>query len=327
MCKNNNQLYFMKAWAKMPLSEEQLHSIPKSHQQRPYLLCYEKDDCFYAFPMSSKIFRDNIRYENSKVLINSYIDYFRTKARIDLSNFTILPKKNLIDSPTVLDSRYNSEIIKKMKANFKYCNYPLVFISYINELDFEYERNDLVKICNKKFVIISEPLNGKIYALEVYCYPVNGCVEKITDALKYYVDVENIQKLNVEEIEEYCTKLYGFATVSNSLKDTRRQFRMMSKIYINNDFSKLDNLYVGTIISYKVDNEIKKMIILEKEKNLLTVIVGLDNQMYSEFKVGYISSNLSFDFNIEGILSDERLEQIKYKKLNLNNNLLIKVKK
>lgn len=47
---------FKIAWVQMPLSEERLKTIPYSHRVRPYLLCMDMRDYYYAFPTTSKIY-------------------------------------------------------------------------------------------------------------------------------------------------------------------------------------------------------------------------------------------------------------------------------
>ena len=74
---------FKIVWAYMPLSLEEMSKIEVSHQVRPYLLCMEKEDYFYAFPCTSKVFTNKFRYQNGKVILNDVVDY---KKRREVKN-------------------------------------------------------------------------------------------------------------------------------------------------------------------------------------------------------------------------------------------------
>ena len=89
----------------MPLSEEEIETIPYNHRIRPYLLCMDMGDYYYAFPTTSKILSNKTRYENEKVIINE------TSSLVILHKIFRLPKRNLLERPRYLRRECSNEII------------------------------------------------------------------------------------------------------------------------------------------------------------------------------------------------------------------------
>jgi len=303
----------------MPLPEEEMEKIDPDHQIRPYLLCYEEKDYFLAFPATSKAFEKKMRYENEKLLVNHY-SYF--KSLVNLSKLYILPKTNIRSEYSYMNSVYNDELIKKLQANTKYSNYPENFLNYINSLEFDYQHCDLVESDENLYLIVGKSENkaDTFYCVKVFNHPVNNTYEFESDGLKFYVELStDLKKLKKEDMK-YLTKIYGL-TIGSDVDNPDYKveyYHNKNNIYFKKNLIKISNLPNGTIISYKEDDMVRKMIILEKKKESLNVIVGDQNQTYSEFELLNIPKTTNLEFKIDGTLTDDRLENLKLKKLDNN---------
>lgn len=316
--KSKNNGCFSLAWAYMPLSEEEMSKIDFRHHMRPYLLCMEKDDYFYAFPCTSQVEKNKSRYQNGKVILSTDIDY--KKSLVDLSKIYKLPKDNIRSEEYRVFDYQENEIIKKMQANFEYCDYPDEVKDYIGNKETFISVNDLIESNGQLFVVVG--INGKntLYVLPVFRYPVNNTIEAETDGLKYYVKADEILEITRSEVDKYCTQLFGFSYGSNKknksdLRKLLKLYRGMSTITCSRDFTKFCNLEPGMIISYKVNGVVNKMIILGNYESDLEVIAGLEDELYCDFKPMNLPSDVDFEYEIVNCLNDERLTSLQSKSI------------
>ena len=91
--------------------------------------------------------------------------------------------------------------------------------------------NDLVESNGKLYNVVGFGDNNILYVLPVYKYPVNNTVEAETDGLKYYVDATKITCIKRDDVDKYCTQLFGFA--EGYSKKTKRDLKKMYKDYSN----------------------------------------------------------------------------------------------
>ena len=91
------------------------------------------------------------------------------------------------------------------------------------------------------------------------------------------------------------------------------------------DYNMFSKLPIGTVISFNTTNGIKKMIILQKEAEITTVLEGFENQMYRDYESTTYPSDIHFSFTIENTLEDYRVEDLIKKKLN-NQEETFKIK-
>lgn len=323
-------------WAKMPLSEEELKEIPSTHQIRPYLLCLEKEDSFYAFPATSKFYKEISRYENEKILLRNVIDY--RKSLVNLSRVYILPKENILSDEYLIEAENINEIIKKIQANFEYGNYPEEFKDFYINKQIEYSYDDLIEVKGMLFVVIGFTTDKRLILHPVYKYPVNKTVEAEVDGLKYYVDVEKISFVCSKNVDKYCTKLRGFSRGKfkdgednkRRLKTLFKNTRVFSKHKISNckDYKLFFNLEAGMIIEYQFNDITYKMIIIENNGRDIEALIGNDKTPYSAFEPINLPSDITFEYEVVGVLNSKRLEDLTIKssmKLNENNyNLKLK---
>lgn len=304
---------FKIVWSYMPLSLEEMSKIEVSHQVRPYLLCMEKEDYFYAFPCTSKVFTNKFRYQNGKVILNDVVDYKKTL--VDLSKIYKLPKENIRSGEYNLFDYQANEIIKKMQASFDYSNYPDEVKEYFGDKKISYTIYDLVECNGMLYNVIGFNGEDTLIVLPVFKYPVNNTVLAKTDGLKYYVDVNNVTCIKSDAVDKYCTQLFGFAfSTSTNKKDNinklHERYSRLSRITSSEDFTQFNNLEPGMIIKYKVKDIFYKMIVLENHETDLEVLVGLDGEMYRDFIPMNLPANTDFQYEIIGMLDEDRLANL-----------------
>lgn len=308
--------YFKMVWAYMPLSNNEISEIDIDHRVRPYLLCLEKENFYYAFPATSNVFNNKIRYENQMIIMDSIID--DKKSLINLGQIYELPKRNIRSDFYNINSEYSNEIIKKVQACFEYSNYPEEFKEYFQNKRFSYSVNDLVESNSQLYTIVGYKGRNILFALPTYTYPKINTVEKITDGLKYFVDISDVKCLKRGDIDFYKTKIYGFL-IGKYEKDKEELEKLINYYYKNfevikenKDYTIIKNLEPGMIISFMFEEELHKMIILENNNNSLNVLFGKDNQLYRDFSYLTIPSNIKLNYDIVGNLEDSRLEKLIY---------------
>lgn len=300
---------FKLAWAKMPLSDEELNKIDKFHRIRPYLLFMENDDYYYSFPCTSKYFEKDIRYENSIIRLDRVINH--KKSLILLDTVYKMPKENILEFAKSLPTNYNNQLIKKIHSNEKYYNYPEEIVNYFNQFDDIYEEKDVVTV-NNELYIIDSILDDNCLCIPVYRYPVKGTYQIEIDNLLSYVDVNSRVFINNNDIDSYVTKtMLNFAYP----KDFDYLFK---KIENETDYSKLYNLTPGMLLNYKIGEETYKIIVLTNKGTELEVLIGKDNQIYGDFTYEIIPTDINLEYDIVGNLNSNRLEKLLLKH---NDNL------
>ena len=144
-------------------------------------------------------------------------------------------------------SEYSNEIIKKIKACFEYSNYPEEFKEFFKNKKFSYSVNDLVESNNELYTIVGYKGKNILFALPTYTYPKINTVEKITDGLKYYVDISDIRCLKRGDIDFYITKLYGLL-IGNDEKDKEELKKLFNYAEFFTDFSKCSDSFVEVFL-------------------------------------------------------------------------------
>lgn len=308
-------------WAKMPLLEEELDKIEDSHRIRPYLLCLENEDYFYAFPATSKFYKEISRYINQTVLLRNIIDY--RKSLVNLSKVYLLPKENILSEKYPINKESINEIIKKIQANSEYKSYPEEFENFYKNKRIEYSRDDLIEIRGMLFVIIGFTTDNRLIINPVYKYPVNNTIEKEVNGLKYYADIEKIFFVSKDHVDKYCTQLKGIScrTFKNGennkqrLKVIFRNIRITFKDKIENckDYTIFSNLEPGMIIEYKFNDITYKLIIIENNGYDIEALCGNESETYSLFEPINIPTNIILNYQIVGTLNKKRLEELRTK--------------
>ncbi len=309
--KNSSKYIFKIAWAKMPLSKEELETIPYSHRVRPYLLCMDTGDYYYyAFPTTSKVVNNKRRYENEKVIIN------HGTSLVNLHEIYKLPKNYLLEYPKPISSVYSNEIIKKINACVKYSEYPQEFSDFFANKKYSLEENDIVTLDENLYVIIQVDAK-KYYLHKVYPYPVNGSVFVEIDALKYYVDVSSLCELKKNTELTYHTRISECSFENINIKDW-----LLSKPILRNqkDYTLFENLMPGMVLDTFLDNEDIRMIILEKNEDEMEILYGSPQETYSNYQLGHFSRcDIPF-YSIISTLSDDRLEKLRSKHIEKEYN-------
>lgn len=313
-------------WAVMSLSKEEMAKIPSNHQRRPYLLFLDMGSFYYAFPSTSKFYNRKSRYENEELLIRRVFD---GNSLVNLNRVFILPKENLFSMPRPISVEEN-ELYKKLKQNSKFNNYPVEVMEKIEQSTPEFSWFDLIRHNGELYVIIGKAFNREIfYALKVYNCEISGTVLKIVDSNKYYVDVNEVYPILVNDTTEYvsimhCFSFGYFEKDEQDLKQLLLSLQRMEKIKSNLtllDYSYFGKLPTGTVISFMQDGITKKMIILKKEGDVVIVLEGLENQLYRDFSICTYPNTFNFLFTIENTLADYRVEELINSRLINNENL------
>ena len=314
-------------WGKMPLSEEEMKLIPESHQRRPYLLFLDMGDFYYAFPTTSKFYYHKSRYANEELLVRRL---FGSNSLVLLSRIYKLPKDNLLSFPKKIDCEEVNELYKKLNANRRSHEYPSEVLAKIDTFQTKISWGDLIRHGGELYVVVGKVENREtLYALKVYNFEIDGTVLKIVDGNKYYVDINSIHCINVNEDTEYISMMYGFSIgryekSKDELKDYMLALQDIERVqngFTFEDFKHFDRLPIGTVISFKDDDILKKMIVLKKEANKVIVLEGLINQLYRDFEVAVYPNDFDFPFKVEGMITDERIFELIDKKLKDNDIL------
>lgn len=301
--ENKNQHIFKIAWAQMPLSKEEIETIPYNHRIRPYLLCMDMGDYYYAFPTTSKILSNKTRYENEKVIISE------TSSLVILHKIFRLPKRNLLERPRYLRREYSNEIIKKINSCIAYNKYPKDFADFFMYESYSLEENDIIEY-NGELHLIIETDDEKYYLHKVYSYPVNGSVLVEIDGCKYYVDVTSLYKLNKSENPIYRTRIS-----KQSLKGTNIKDWILNRPILRNqkDHTLRKNLIPGMVIDTCFDEEDVKLVILERNGDKIMALYGNPTTTYNYYELGEFSIQDIPFYLIVNTISDERLEKLRSK--------------
>ena len=301
---NNKEQYTFKiAWARMPLSDEELCVIPYRHRTRPYLLCMNMGDYYYAFPTTSKIHDNKFRYENERVLLGG------TSSLVRIHDLYKLPKRNLLEHPRTVSGVYSNEIIKKINACMKYNNYPADFVEFFMNMDYSLEESDIIEF-NEALYLIIDIDDKKYYLHRVYAFPVNNSILINIDGSKYYVDVSCIYKLDKSKNPTYNTRINQC-----SMDQMNVRAWLLDKHVLKNqkDYTKVENLMPGMIIDTFIGGEGVRMVILENSSNELKAIYGNSGSTYSNYQFGIFDYNSISSYLIFGTLSDERFYKLRDK--------------
>lgn len=298
-----NQFAFKIAWAQMPLSEEQLKAIPHSHRVRPYLLCMDMGDYYYAFPTTSKIYDNKYRYENEKVLINGMSSLVR------IHELYILPKENLLEIPRVVSRVYSNEIIKKINACMKYGKYPTEFMEFFSKKDYYLEETDIIEYMGSLYLIINSDYKS-FFLHRVYPFPVDNSVMIELDGSKFYVDISKIYNIDKDKNPTYYTRVNQCSLDGIDIKTW-----LLDRPILRNqkDYTKVKNLMPGMIIDTFFDGESVRMIILEKKSNEIKAMYGDASDTYSNYQLGCFPYDSISSYMIFGTLSDERFSKLRDK--------------
>lgn len=298
-----NEYMFKIAWAQMPLSEEQLKAIPHNHRVRPYLLCMDMGDYYYAFPTTSKIYDNNFRYENEKVLINGMSSLVR------IHELYKLPKENLLEIPRVVSRVYTNEIIKKINACMKYIKYPTEFIEFFSGKEYDLEESDIIEHIGSLYLIINSDYKN-FFLHRVYTFPVDNSVMIELDGAKYYVDISRIYNINKDKNPTYYTRVNQ---CSLDRMDIRSWLLDRPTLRNQKDYTKIKNLIPGMVIDTFFDGESVRMIILENSGNEIKALYGDVCTTYSNYQLGSFSYDSISTYMIFSTLVDERFYKLRDK--------------
>ena len=286
-----NELQFNVAWAQMPMRKEQLELIEIGHRRRPYLLCMDMESYYYAFPCTSKIYSNNTRYENEKVVFESALSNYKSLAI--LAKVDKLPYENICSHIYDLNQRYNNEIIKKINACSQYSDYPKEFEEYFSNFNYSLDLKDLIELDEQLYFITNQDEKDFIVS-KVYPFPVKNTSIAFADGLKYYISDESY-KLDKNGSYKYRSHINYYDNTGQALIKKEQK-----------DYSKLYNLEPGMIIKYD-DN---KMVVLENCITDLFVLSGKDGNTYSTFETMTIPVDTKIDYKIDGFLQEERLVKL-----------------
>ena len=304
----DNDFRFKIAWASMPLPEEELKKIEYGHTKRPYLLCMDKKDYYYAFPCTSNVLNNKIRYENEKAIVWSSINTKPTLVK--LSELTILPKDCLLSEEAVVNKDYNNEIIKKINASSEYNEFPSDFKEFFKNMDYYYDINDVVSVGDDLYIIVDNKDNETFVSFRVYPYIVNNTVPLSTDGLNYYVDVFNTVYLKKDSINKYVTRIDDMYYDVYYDEALIKYLLSANVVKDDTDYSKFHNLEPGMIIKFEYNGNILKMIVLEKDVSYTTVLIGSEDEMYSNFEKTDLPNGIGLEYKIVGFLTEDRLEKL-----------------
>lgn len=328
------EIVYRTVWAKMPLSEEELKKIPHGHEIRPYLIVAEEKDFYYALPCTSKVFKNKNRYTNSQLILRGQ-NTETGKSLVQLNQICKLPKRNIITqrgTEHILSQDEINELAKKIKCNSKFIEYPQSVIDNIESYNPTFCIDDLIVHNNQLYIIISKiKYQTGFYCLAVSTQPFNKAIMVEADTNRYYVNINEVHHIIPNPTTEYKSIIHGFRANKELFLDDikpylkslqwRTQISPMyhytSTQFYENQQIPFGMLQPGTVISYQEDSIDKKIIILKTDSNNQVVLEGLANQMYKDYSISYYPKDYQFPFKVENTLSEERVETLIRKKLNI----------
>jgi hypothetical protein len=323
--ETNNSSIFSLVWALMPLSTDELEQIPLNHRIRPYLI-FEINDEFYGFPCTSNINSKKNRYSNGQAIL-SYSEY-EEKTLVKLEKVFIIPEEYYRGYFKPVNLNDENEIIKKIQANFQFSNYPQEVINFFESRPVKITCSDMIIRDNQLYSVVGM-IYRQLLLVPIYKYPINNTVECSTDGLMYYADVDNTVILPNDNTFKYCTKLNDlqFGKNNKSRKDIRKlmnHYFILPRIKCDCSYNRFNELNPGMIIDY-INNDIPyKMIILTKNDSEFGVITGDANDFYSNFNYMTLPINENITFEVTGVLSSDRLNQLREKFLSKDYMLKLK---
>ncbi len=277
-------------WAEMPLSKEELETIPYSHRVRPYLCILETKDGVLGFPSSTKV--DKINYFENKVLR-------RKKDVTHLYKPTIIPYKNFTgekpDQARKLSITERTEVIKKLYALQRYYDYPEELFDYIDKFDLFVDVGDVIIYNGNQYIVANT--NDDYMCFRVYPYARNGCYLEETDGLVYSIDYTERTVIK----KDAHVKFSGHLQIGNYNN------------YQQNDinYDNFSELPVGSIIT--MGN--KRIIIVRKEEKRTFILEGDTHTQYTDFELKCVQ-NRNYRYTINGTLSEERIMKLTQRKMN-----------
>lgn len=309
--ENEYSNIFSLVWALMPLSPSELYQIPEGHKIRPYLV-FEINGENYGFPCTSNVFDRKNRYANAQVVLN-YNDS-DNKTLVKLEKVYKIPVKNFRGYFKPIYKYDENEIIKKIQANFQFSDYPSEVKEYFESLPIKLNCGDMVMQNNQLYSVVGI-MNRKLVLVPIYKYPFNNSVECSTDGLMYYADVDNMIFLQNDNTFKYCTEMYGLYYGNDNkdkkdIKELAEYYYNLPRVKCNCYYDKICTLEPGMIIDYINNDKIYKMIILAKNEMELDVIVGEENEFYSNFKYMKLPIDTDMIFEVTGVLNSERLNKL-----------------
>ena len=275
-------------WAEMPLSKEELETIPYSHRVRPYLCVLETEDGVLGFPSSTKVNKVNY-FENSILRRKKDLTHLNKPTIIPYKNFT--GDRNQINKLSITE---RTEVIKKLHVLKRFYDYPEELFDYISKYELFIDVGDII-IHEGKHYIVSNIVDDYM-CFRVYPYARNGCYREETDGLLYSIDYSDRTVIKKDAPIKYA----GHMQLGNYNNYEQN----------STNYNKFSELPVGTIITIGD----KRIIIVRKEENRTFILEGNPNSQYNDFVLRCVQ-NRNYNFTINGTLSEERIMRLTQKKI------------
>ena len=273
-------------WAEMPLSPEELETIPYSHRVRPYLCVLETENGVIGFPSSTKFEKKNY-FDNKVIRRNKTVTYLCKPTLIPYENFT----GGKVEKLSITE---RTEAIKKLYTLQRYYDYPQELFDYISKYELFIDVGDVI-IHNNNHYIVSNIVDDYM-CFRVYPYARNGCYREETDGLLYSIDYTDRTVIK----KDAPIKFAGHLQLGNYSNYEQN----------NTNYNRFSELPVGTILSIGD----KRIIIIRKEENRTFILEGDTHTEYNDFVLRCVQ-NRNYNFTINGTLSEERIMKLTQKKL------------
>lgn len=289
-------------WSRMPFSHKTMEKIDKNHQIRPYLIiCGNEKDGYYAFSMTSSSHEKDL--ENNIVELSSPKNKKGKNSTIKLADCYLLPNINIIENHSKLPTDKKNEVFKKLKRNIKFHEYPREVIDVITSTQTFFSTFDIVENNSSLYMVSSvNEYTSRAICTKIYRHPKNATYRVTLDGKYFYIDFNDVRQIDVDSLNFYTS----FKSISKDSILYNNEVVMEDR-----DLTKLDNLVMGSVISFMIDGERRKAVLLEKNNGYISIIMGKDTERFKEFKKEMVSVNSEFTFIIESTITKERLEMYK----------------
>lgn len=282
---------FVYHWAEMPLSKEELATIPYSHRVRPYLCLVETDEGVIGFPCTSK-FEKKVFYDNNILRRNKNITYLNKPTLIPYENFTG-------DRPeqrnNKLSNTERTEVIKKIYSIARFIPFPKELLDYLGEFELFLDVGDVIRSYGQYYIVSNT--NDDYRCFRIYPYPHSGCYREETDGLCYYINYGESVVLKKGTPSTFICHL----PIGNYDHYEENQI----------NFKNFSELPVGSIITMGD----KKVVIVRKEEGRTFILEGDGLSSYIDYEIKCIP-NSNYRFTINGTLTQDRVMELSRRKLN-----------
>lgn len=291
-------------WLQMPLSECELNQIMESHRIRPYyIFAKNKNGEYYGFACTSQKPKD-ISFSNDFLELNTTTIMLKECFKF---SGDLLTYENIDESISKLSLSKKDELIKKIKKNYNYKNFPIdvkrIVEDYIDNC--EYTNKDILYNVKTNEYIIVIAKNTRYLCVKLSYIPTAGYVESLMDGKKCYLDVLN--PFYLDNLDEYVLRCRS--TVYEDIFKLKEE----EIVYIKDtlDVNKLKNLPLGSVINIVFKGITYVLIKVGQHEKTIDYLVRKKGANGEEYTFKTLYYNLPINYRFRYILGEEKITHAK----------------